>query len=406
MNANRDRFLEEGYLILREVIRPRELERMRASCENLLEKQRIFWARKRRPDDPPGGQWETSAQPRVMTGQVADQVDEHCIDAIEIWHHENVQGVSRELLAADDAGVTEMMMMCSPVRDHGSSGHRGWHRDVYPPFSAPIQAYADDIIENGPRYVQWNIPLYDDKVLWVLPGSHRRLNTPEENELLSTDDHVPFPGGVKTDLKAGDGVVYITPILHWGSRYDTTMRRTLHGGFSICAQHHDLKYAEFLSDAGLETFERWNRRSERTQDLTEAALRAAIAGDGAAYLAKLEEIHPGRGDKGAMLTTIWMSKSARRICDLRGPDADQVPESRRNIAKYVHPITLHWGALFAERFSPQEAVLLWERFRPIDEAMQAHTELALPGYDDRPSRHYFYEMPDEFDVDGVINGWG
>ena len=139
--------------------------------------------------------------------------------------------------------------MCSPVRDHGTGGHRGWHRDLYPPFSAPVQAYAEDILENGPRYVQWNIPLYDDDVLWVMPGSHNRLNTAEENRLLAGDERVPFPGGVQTDLKAGDGVVYILPILHWGSRYDRTLRRTLHGGFSTHTQVHDLSYAEHLSGA-------------------------------------------------------------------------------------------------------------------------------------------------------------
>ena len=37
------------------------------------------------------------------------------------------------------------------------------------------------------------------------------------------------------DLKAGDGVAYILPLLHFGSRYSTKTRRTLHGGYSIYA---------------------------------------------------------------------------------------------------------------------------------------------------------------------------
>ena len=405
MKVDRDRFLDEGYLILRQVIPPSDIERIRDACENLLEKQKAVWRRDRDDGDPPGGQWETSAQPRVMVGEIADRVDAGCVAGIEIWHHENIQGASSELLGVEDAAVTEMMMMCSPVRDHGTGGHRGWHRDLYPPFSAPVQAYTDDILENGPRYVQWNIPLYDDGVLWVIPGSHKRLNTAEENRLLAEDERAPFPGGVQTDLEAGDGVVYILPILHWGSRYDRTLRRTLHGGFATHTQVHDLSYAEHLSGPARDRFERWNRRSERTQDLTEAALRAAIAGDGARYGEVLEELHPGRGPRGRALTTVYMSKSARRIHDLRGPDAGRVPESRRNMALFQHPITLHWGGEFAERFSPEEAEALWERFRPIDEGMQADRELAPPGYEDRPSRYYFYEMPEDLDIAGEIDQW-
>ena len=405
MKVDRGRFLEEGYLILRQVVPPSTLERLRAACESLLEKQKAVWRRDRADGEPPGGQWETSAQPRVMVGEIADRVDAGCITGIEIWHHENIQGASSELLGVEDAAVTEMMMMCSPVRDHGTGGHRGWHRDLYPPFSAPVQAYTEDILENGPRYVQWNIPLYDDGVLWVIPGSHKRLNTAEENRLLAEDERAPFPGGVQTDLEAGDGVVYILPILHWGSRYDRTLRRTLHGGFATHTQVHDLSYAEHLSAPARDRFERWNRRSERTQDLTEAALRAAIAGDGARYGEVLEEQHPGRGPRGRALTTVYMSKSARRIHDLRGPDAGRVPESRRNMALFEHPITLHWGGEFAGRFSPEEAEALWERFRPIEEGMQADAELAPPGYEDRPSRYYFYEMPEDLDISAEIDRW-
>ena len=210
---------------------------------------------------------------------------------------------------------------------------------------------------------------------------------------------------MQTDLKAGDGVVYILPILHWGSRYDRTLRRTLHGGFSMHTQVHDLSYAEHLSPPARERFERWNRRSERTRNLTEAALRAAIDGDGARYREVLDELHPGRGARGEALTTVYMSKSARRIYDLRRPGASRVPESRRNMALFEHPITLHWGGKFAGRFSPEEAEALWERFRPIEEGMQAAEELAPPGYEDRPSRYYFNEMPTDLDIAAEIDRW-
>ena len=68
-----------------------------------------------------------------------------------------------------------MMMMCNPVRDW--PGGTGWHRDIHPVDMAPLDALTADLMENGPRYTQWNVPLYDDSVLWVIPESHRRRNT-------------------------------------------------------------------------------------------------------------------------------------------------------------------------------------------------------------------------------------
>ena len=154
-------------------------------------------------------------------GTYPELIDGETASFVEFWLHDNTLGVSSELLAMPHAAVTEMMMMCSPVSNRGPAK---WHRDIHPFDTAPLQGYTEDIIENGPRYVQWNIPLYDDNVLWVIPGSHLRYNTNEEQMQLDADAQVPLPGGVQTELNAGDGVVYITPILHWGSNYGAKLR--------------------------------------------------------------------------------------------------------------------------------------------------------------------------------------
>ena len=74
-----------------------------------------------------------------------------------------------------------------------------------------------DMIRNAPGYVQWNIPLYDDDVFWVVPRNHRRPNTIEEHQHLLTQPQKPISGGIPVELKAVDGVVYSHIILHWGS---------------------------------------------------------------------------------------------------------------------------------------------------------------------------------------------
>ena len=139
----------------------------------------------RGPDDPPGGVYETHRQPRVFF-EWPGLIDEETSNVIEdFWVADETLDTASQLLCNPEPNVTQMMMMCNPVRDH--PGGTGWHRDVHPVDMAPMDALAADLTENGPRYTQWNVPLYDDNVLWVVPGSHRRRNTEGENAELHAD---------------------------------------------------------------------------------------------------------------------------------------------------------------------------------------------------------------------------
>ena len=53
MQVDRDRFMDQGFLILRDFIPRDKLESIRASCELMLERQKVIWARERKPGDPP-----------------------------------------------------------------------------------------------------------------------------------------------------------------------------------------------------------------------------------------------------------------------------------------------------------------------------------------------------------------
>ena len=402
MEFNRDQFLEEGYVILRQVIPPQQLAELQQAYELLVERQKVIWAREREPHDPPGGVWETNAQPRLNLEALAGQIDAVTVSAVEIWLHENMQGVSSRLLGVEDAAVTQMMLMCNPVRDHETADHRGWHRDFYPPHTAPLQGYTDDILENGPRYVQWNLPLYDDSVLWVVPGSHVRFNTEAENAALNADASTPLPGAIQTHLAAGDGAAYILPLMHWGSRYNANMRRTIHGGFSEFSHYEDLSYLEHLSPASQASFNRWNERSERTIDLIEGALRAVINSDGPAHMAALDRLHPNRGEKGRLLSTIFLSKSAKRIHHLKSPHFDRLPQQERMWATQIHPMTLQWGKPLAARFTEQEADILWTRFKFVDDLLQAGEDQWTPGFQGEETRYYFDQVPAELSVDAFV----
>ena len=119
--------------------------------------------------------------------------------------------------------------LCSATA--GETGPARWHRDIGPGEPAPLRGMISNMQHHGPSYLQWNIALYDDSVFWIVPRSHRRVNTDEENRQLAENASVPLPGGMPVELNAGDGVVYTHLLLHWGSYYSSKMRRTLHPGY-------------------------------------------------------------------------------------------------------------------------------------------------------------------------------
>ena len=213
---------------------------------------------------------------------MGDKFDAETALAIELWNREHLQGVSSRLLGVEDAGATEIMMMCSPQRDHGPAR---WHRDFSPSYCSPLQGYVDDILENGPRYVQWNLPLYDDNVLWVVPGSHVRFNTEKENAQLTEDDAAPLSSGIQTELNRGRRGRLYPALLHWGSNYSTRLRRTVHGGFSIFTTHPDLRFlptlarrSGLLSSAGTRAVaRRWWRPRTSSAPHSIATRRATTA---------------------------------------------------------------------------------------------------------------------------------
>ena len=396
MKVNPEQLRDDGYIILREVIPPEQLDDVRASFEMLVERQKEIWAQESNPSV-----WETGAQPRL--GHFENLIDEETANAVETWMHDNTLGVARQLLSVpEQTGIAGMMLMCSPQRDHGPAH---WHRDVHPIDMAPMASLQADFLENGPKYLQWNISLYDDDVLWVVPGSHRRLNTEAENRQLLKNPRVPLPGGIPVELKGGDGVVYSNYILHWGSNYSTKLRRTIHGGHTIFPYYPDLNFTQFLSREARQTFENWTQASNRMQDLTEAALRAILKKDAEAYCEAVDELQPGAGEKGQMVLAIYLSKAAYHIHILKSPDFDKLAPEVRRRASSPHSISINWGPQFADRFSKEEANLLWQRFEVLDAKLQAEEELFVPGFQSGPMRYFFEEEPSHFEVEDFIASW-
>ena len=387
MKVNSRQLLDDGFVILQQVIPPERLEELRAGFEVLVEGQKAIWADEAGPDDPPGGSWETHPQPRLVFNNLVDAETAH---TVEFCLHENTLGISRQLMEAPEAAITSMFFMCNPVRDHGPAQYKNkppnffsWHRDIDPTREAPLCGLQMDMLENGPGTVQWNIPLYDDDVLWVVPGSHCRPNTEAENRQLIENPREPLPGGIPVELKAGDGVVYINTILHWGSNYSPRLRRTIHLGYRsfggsiypYCNHNFywDPGFTKHLSPEARAAFERFAELHALEAEVIVSAFRAMLDKDAPAFRAFLAKLHPG--EKGRMVCVVMLSR-------LKQPDV-------------------------TGRFSAAEAAILSQRFAPLDARLRAETEQYIPGFQSGPEPipYVFEEMPQDFELEDFIASW-
>ena len=394
MNVDREQFFNDGFLIIRNCIPPEALGGLRDSFEVLVERQKADWARERSPDDPPGGVWETGAQPRLSGYERL--IDPTTANTVEFCLHENTMGVCKQLMRAE-ASPQNKMLMCSPVRDCGPAS---WHRDIHPVDQAPLRGLQTDLLENAPGYLQWNIPLYDDNVLWTVPGSHRRGNTEAENRQLSENSRVPLPNSIPVEMNAGDGVVYTNTIFHWGSNYSAKLRRTIHLGYRsfggpifpyVCHYHRNLDFTRHLSPEARSVFERHAQLYREECDVMESAFRAIIDKNADAFREGLAVLHPG--ESGRIVCLIQLSKIVYKM------------------RFGSHPARASFGGDISQdmdlepRFSPVELDTLWGRFITLDEKIQSREEQYLPGFQSGPMRYFFEEMPTDFDVDDFIASW-
>ena len=402
-SSDRAQLMRDGYLVKRDVIPPSELASLRVTFETLLERQKAVWRRERGPDDPPGGIWDSSLQPRLSNTETF--IDADTAEAVELWVSEPIRGLASELLDDEHAGISAMQMMCNPTFDYGPAP---WHRDIHPIDMGPMQSMQESLVDDGPNYMQWNIPLYDDSVFWIVPGSHTRINTEAENRSLLEDARVPIPGGEQVHLRAGDVLVYVNYLIHWGSRYmSEPKRRTLHGGHTTYPHWEDLGFTRHLSAEARGWFELWAARTARLKDDTERALRAVLDRDQDAYLNALEALRPGAGAATKRQLTIWLCKAAMHIHNLKRPDFASLPPEFRRRAESQHGISLNWGPAFAERFTKPEADTIWQRFGAVEDHLLAPDgEDYVPGYQSGPIPYSLERMQHEFTVDDFIASWG
>ena len=393
--VDRHSLLRDGYVIIRDLLSPGQIEDMRNHIERMVEQRKTESSLNRKEDEPPGGAWVTSPSPRL---KFDEDYDKGSLGAIEFCLAEETLGASSVLLDTSEVSVTYMACICNPEYEHGPAK---WHRDTSPPKAAPLEGMLQNYTDHGPAYLQWNIPLFDDNVFWVVPGSHRRINTPEEDRQLADDPAVALPGSIPVKLKAGDGVVYIHLMLHWGSNYSLTKRRTVHlgyrrfGGDAMSMVHWRHWEPSLVGDLPLHLrgrFEAFDALYQNELNGFEAIFRAMIQKRDTVFQAALAKLHPSAS--GQMSTLSLLSKVATRLKIHKDNPEDAVPW-------FNEGDMLDLGG----RFTTEEAGQLCERFSELDRRLRRPAPQSICGFQGTDAEYEMNHLPQGFGVQDFVASW-
>ena len=166
--GDRESLLRDGFVVLRGVVPADMLDELRQTHDHLVEAQAKVI----------GGTADDVGR-TVISNELAESIDASTAACVEYWTHPSFHGVSSRLLGVDDASVASMHMLCQPQKEEKDHSVGIWHRDFYPQRCAPLDSYANDIRETGPRYIQWNLALYDGPLPSPLDPSHPTPAAPQ-----------------------------------------------------------------------------------------------------------------------------------------------------------------------------------------------------------------------------------
>jgi hypothetical protein len=206
-------FRKTGYVIVPDLLTPEELPPLREAAARLIARCRSREHRNVRTSPSREDTWGAGAMfaPTALEPPL-----------IEAMCGERVRAISEEILGP--ARLAVVSFLYNPERE---SWNGAWHRDSQFLFmNEPERRRA--LNASPSACVQWNVPLYDDACLMVVPGSLGRENTPTEQSVLDAGGAGEMPGAITVTLPAGTGVVYDPFQIHRGLYRPDSPRATLH----------------------------------------------------------------------------------------------------------------------------------------------------------------------------------
>ena len=265
-----------------------------------------------------------------------------------------------------------------------------------------MDGMQEDIRHNGPPYVPWNIALQEDLNFHVILVSHLRRNNEAECKIDRRDGVVPLPGMTCADLNTGDGVVFISAILHCATssrqKNQRTLQLTFEGFGNLGSPHHieatnlGIDFVEHLSPPAEERFRNFHRLRLQRLDEIAGMFRAMFDRDEPLFPQTLQRLHTG--SCGRMATLEVVSRFAYRIFMAQKQSTNESDCGNAERIKYV-----------ADRFTSDEIKQPWQRFAVLEAKLQADQVQHIPLFQGNDAKYHRYEMPEDFDMADFINSW-
>jgi ectoine hydroxylase-related dioxygenase (phytanoyl-CoA dioxygenase family) len=213
----------EGYVVVRRLIEPVEVARLRELCEDVLTQ----WYQR----DPQSGQ---PAAPDATSMRHLNHPDyfrhnpQGLIEMLNVIADPRVLDVARQVLG--DEPLFRCTSLFMNPKQHGGDGH--WHRDSQ--FGTKSDEEEKQFLFGGQRCdgIQLQLALVPSEDSEVVPGSHLRWDTDEEYRIRKADGGKncrsnDMPGALRAALQPGDAVAFNSMALHRGRYHADKPRRTL-----------------------------------------------------------------------------------------------------------------------------------------------------------------------------------
>ena len=220
-----DQLNKVGYVVIPKLIDEATVEKLRVACAEVTELARAGnwpYIRTLPKQFPP---WPQSTYVNGVWGvqHLMHPDMPHSAEFVSHYFSDELCNVVKELLQCSDEDlVMELFnLLVRPTKDF----ELRWHRDDVPP-EATSEEEMERLAKPG-WHAQWNMALYDDASLIVVPGTHARARTEDERNAGPFESNMP--GQLIVELGPGDAVFYNNNILHRGKYDPTKERATLHG---------------------------------------------------------------------------------------------------------------------------------------------------------------------------------
>jgi ectoine hydroxylase-related dioxygenase (phytanoyl-CoA dioxygenase family) len=219
----REQWNKDGYVIVRNAFDADFTRRLRITCDEILEQWRTC-------DPQTGAPGSISHCMRHLNHPAYAARNSQCFsDIMDAIVHPNVLSVARAFLGE------EPLFRCTSLFFNPLTGQQDgdWHRDSQ--FVTRSEEAERALIARGFDYfagAQVQVALVRSEDIEVVPGSHKRFDTPGEYAIRLADNKQHnrsnnMPGAVRVALEAGDAVMFNPMGLHRGRYHSDKLRRTL-----------------------------------------------------------------------------------------------------------------------------------------------------------------------------------